>query len=126
MKKGMKVLLFTILVMLMSLSVVSAKSYKCETVDGAYYGKEGKEVDKVQYEKECATHTCEIVGNTYYGSDGKEVTQGVFESQCNTTVVSELPDTASTSESLYIIVGSLLVLGTVVFSISYRIASDRA
>ena len=126
MKKGIKVLLFTSLVMVMSLSVVSAKSCKCETVDGAYYGKDGKEVDKVQYETECSTHSCEIVGDTYFGKDGKEVSQGVFESQCNTTVVSELPDTASTSEKLFVIVGSLLVLGTVVFSISYRVASDRA
>jgi len=111
--------------MVLSISVVSAKTYKCETVDGAYYGKNGKEVDKVQYEKECVTHSCEIVGDTYYGEDGKEVTQGVFETQCNTTVVSELPDTASATDLTMFIVGGLFVLGTVVFSISYRFVGDR-
>ena len=122
----MKKVLFAIVVLALSCSVVSAKSYKCETVDGAYYGKDGKEVDKVQYEKECATHKCEIIGDTYYGKDGKEVTQKTFEKDCETTVVTELPDTSSTSEVLYMIVGSIFVLGTVIFSISYRIASDRA
>ena len=124
MKKGLKVL-FTVLIMVLSISFVSAKTYKCETVDGAYYDKDGKEVDKVQYEKDCVSHSCEIVGDTYYGEDGKEVTQGVFESQCNTTVVSELPDTASASDIYMIIVGSLFVLGTIIFSISYRLVGDR-
>ncbi len=125
MKKGLKVL-FTVLIMVLSITFVSAKTYKCETVDGAYYGKSGKEVDKVQYEKECLAHSCEIVGDTYYGKDGKEVTQGVFESQCNSTVVNDLPDTASTNNTLLIILGSVFVLGTVIFSISYRIVSDRS
>ena len=126
MKKGIKVL-FTLMIIVLSFTFATAKtSYKCETVDGAYYGKDGKEVDKVQYDKECLAHTCEIVGDTYYGSDGKEVTQGVFENQCNTTVVSELPDTASASNIIYLIVGSAFILGTLIVSISYRIVSDRA
>ena len=122
----MKKVLFALLVIVLSFTFVSAKTYKCETVDGAYYGKDGKEVDKVQYEKECVTHSCEIVGDTFYGKDGKEVSQGIFEIECDSTVVSELPDTSSTSKLFYIILGSTFVLGTIVFSISYRIASDRA
>ncbi len=125
MKKGIKVL-FVIFALLLSFTFVSAKSKSCTTVDGAYFGKDGKEVDKVQYEKECATHKCEIVGDTYYGEDGKEVTQGTFESQCNVKVVSELPDTASSSDLILIIIGGSLVLGTILVSISYRYASDRA
>ncbi len=124
MKKGIMVL-FTIVAMIMSITFVSAKTYKCETVNGAYYGKDGKEVDKVQYEKECVTHSCEIVGDTYYGKDGKEVSKDTFESVCDANVVSELPDTASTNNMLYIIIGSTIILGTVIFSISYRRVSDR-
>lgn len=124
MKTGVKVL-FTVLIMILSITVVSAKSYKCETVDGAYYGKNGKEVDKVQYEKECVTHSCEIVGDTYYDENGNEVNQAQFETACNANVVSEMPDTASTSNYLSILIGSAIILGTTVFSISYRRVSDR-
>ena len=66
MKKGIKILV-TVFVILSTFMFVNAKSYKCEVVDGAYYGKDGTEVDKVQYETECASHTCEIVGDTYFG-----------------------------------------------------------
>ena len=124
MKKGM-MFLFTILLFALSINLVSAKTYKCETVNGAYYGKDGKEVDKVQYEKECITHSCEIVGDTYYGKDGKEVNKATFESVCDANVVDQLPDTASTNNMLYIIIGSTIILGTVIFSISYRRVSDR-
>ena len=125
MKKGFKVL-FVIFALLLSFNVVSAKSKACTIVDGAYYGKDAKEVDKVQYEKECVSHSCEIVGDTYFGKDGKEVTQGTFENQCNVTVVSELPDTASSSDLILIIIGGSLILGSIIVSISYRLASDRA
>ena len=125
MNKGIKLLL-TILVLGFSFKIVSAESYSCEVVDGAYSGKDGTEVDKVQYDQECGTHSCEIVGDTYFGKDGKEVGKETFEVECETTVVSELPDTSSNSNDIYVIVGSLLVLGTIIFSISYRKASNRA
>ena len=125
MKKGFK-LLFVIFAILLSFTFVSAKSKTCTTVDGAYFGKDGTEVDKVQYEKECVTHSCEIVGDTYYGKDGKEVTQGTFESQCNVQVASGLPDTASSADLILIIIGGSLILGSIIVSISYRYASDRA
>lgn len=125
MKKGMKVLFF-IFLLLLSFTFVSAKTKSCTTVDGAYFGKDGKEVDKVQYQKECVSHSCEIIGDTYYGKDGKEVTQGTFENQCNVSVVSELPDTASSSDIVLIIIGGSLILGSIIVSISYRLLSDRA
>ena len=34
-------------------------------------GKEGFEVEKPVYEKECFKHTCEKVGDSYFGKDGK-------------------------------------------------------
>lgn len=127
MKKGKK-LLFAIAVTLLSVSVVSAKSYKCEVVDGAYYGQDGKEVDKVQYETECATHSCEIVGDAYFGKNGNEVSKDTFESECDTTVVTELPNTSSSmspTELIFVLIGAGLILGTTILSISYRRVSDK-
>ena len=124
MKKGIK-FLFVAMVLTLSLTVASAKTKTCEIVDGAYYGKDGEEVDKVQYEKECNTHSCEIVGDTYFGKDGKEVSLSTFESECDTTVVSDLPNTASNIELLFVVIGSGLILGTMILSISYRLVSDK-
>lgn len=124
MKKGIK-LLFAVMLMAFSVTVASAKSYSCQVVDGAYYGKDGSEVDKVQYEKECSSHSCEIVGDSYFGKDGSEVSKSTFESECDTTVVTDFPDTASSSDLLYVLIGAGLVLGTVIVSVSYRRVSDR-
>ena len=59
MKKGIKLCLsiVTVFVILSTFMFVNAKSYKCEVVDGAYYGKDGTEVDKVQYETKMAFPT---------------------------------------------------------------------
>ena len=127
MKKA-KNLLFAVLVIAMSFSIVSAKSYKCEVVDGAYYGMNGEEVDKVQYEAECSSHSCEIVGDDYYGINGDVVSKEDFEFECDTTVVTELPDTSSSmspTQLIFVIMGAGLILGTVIVSISYRRISDR-
>ncbi len=125
MNKSIKLLL-AIIVLAFTFQLASAKTYSCEIVDGAYFGKDGNEVDKVQYEKECATHSCEIIGDTYYGKNGNEVAEETFEVECETTVVSNLPDTSSNSTIVFMIAGSILVLGTIIFSISYKRASDRA
>ena len=126
MKKG--ILLFAVLCLL-SINVVSAKEYTCETVDGAYYGKNGDEVDKVQYESECLTHSCEIVGDTYFGKNGDSVSKNTFEKECDATVVSDLPDTGSVVspiEILFAVMGSLLILITMITSFTYRRVSDKA
>ena len=96
---------------------VSAKKYSCEIVDGAYYNKNGKEVDKVEYEKSCVTHTCEIVGDTYYGKDSKTVNKETFEKDCKTAVVESLPNTSSnisTISIIFTIIGTLMILATII------------
>ena len=121
MKKGIQLLL--ILLLVLSVNVVSAKEYKCETVDGAYYGKDGNEVDKVQYENECLTHSCEIVGDSYYGENGNKVDKKTFEKECDATVVSDVPDTGSSispTELIFTILGSCFILGAVAMSIAHH------
>ncbi len=125
MKKGIQLLLLVLC--LFSVTFVSAKKYTCETVDGAYYGKDGKEVDKVQYEKECSTHQCEIVGDTYYGADGKSVSRDTFEKECDASVVSELPDTGShfsPTEIFFMIIGSIFLLGGTIFTVTSRLLQN--
>ena len=124
MKKGIKVL-FVAIALVLSFTVASAKTKVCVIEDGAYYGKDGSEVDKVQYEKECSTHSCEIVGDTYYGKNGNEVTLTTFESECNANVVTSLPNTSSSSNLISIIIGCGMILGVTILSISYRRVSDR-
>ena len=54
----------------------------CKIIDGKYYGKDGKEVDKKTYILECK-HVCEFTDNKYYGKDGEEVDKKTFNKECN-------------------------------------------
>ena len=38
----------------------------------AYYGKDGKVVDKTQYSIECEKHSCEKIGDDYYSKKAFE------------------------------------------------------
>lgn len=99
----MKKFLTVLVVVLISFFALNPNTYAadkdkaCKTIDGAYYGKNGKETDKGTYEKECVSHTCELVADSYFGKDGKEVSQAQFEQECEATVVDEIPDTSNTS-----------------------------
>ena len=113
----MKKVLAVLVIVLISLftinpTIINAKESKsCKTIDGAYYGKNGKETDKGTYEKECVSHKCELVADSYFGKDGKEVSQEQFEKECDATVVSEVPDTANNSyvNVLFIILGITII-----------------
>ena len=116
MKKILKTLVLTIIGGIIMPMAVSAKSYSCEIVDGAYYNKNGKEVDKVEYEKSCVTHTCEIVGDTYYGKNSKKVDKSTFEKECEVSVVEELPSTSSNISTISItfsIIGGIMIVSTI-------------
>jgi len=66
------------------------ETYKCEVVNGVYYGKNGNVVTKEVYEKECTTpetHKCEVISGVYYGKDGNVVTKEVYDKECTTPVV---------------------------------------
>ena len=94
----MKKLLAVLVIVLLSFVIINpteiyAKDSKsCKTIDGAYYGKNGKETDKGTYEKECVSHKCELVADAYFGKDGKEVSQEQFENECEANVVEDVPD----------------------------------
>ena len=45
--------------------------HKCEYYNNNYYDKNGKITDKTTYSIQCEKHTCEVVGNTYFGKDGR-------------------------------------------------------
>lgn len=114
----MKKLLTLVVVVLLSIVAFSPatvfaadKDKACKTIDGAYFGKNGKETDKGTYEKECVSHTCELVADAYFGKDGTEVSQAQFEKECEATVVNEIPDTGSNSyiNILFLILGLSIV-----------------
>ena len=58
----------------------------CEIKDGKYYGKNGDEVTKDEYQKQCETPkpTCEIKDGKYYDKTGNEVTKDEYQKQCET------------------------------------------
>lgn len=114
----MKKLLTLVVVVLLSIVAFSPatvfaadKDKACKTIDGAYFGKNGKETDKGTYEKECVSHTCELVADAYFGKDGNEVSQEQFEKECEATVVDEIPDTGNNSyiNILFLLLGLSIV-----------------
>ena len=65
------------------------EKHYCEYTNGKYYGKNGNEVDKTTYEKECTTpepekHYCEYTDGKYYGKNGNEVDKTTYEKECTT------------------------------------------
>ena len=104
--------IFTILIVSLfvfsPVAVFAASDKSCKTIDGAYYGKNGKETDKGTYEKECVPHSCELVADAYFGKDGKEVSQAQFESECEAKVVTS-PDTASYIDIIFILIGISII-----------------
>ena len=114
----MKKLLTILGVILFAMAIttpVYAADNSCKVIDGAYYGKNGKETDKGTYQKECESHSCELVADAYFGANGNEVTKEIFESECGALVYEYFPDTASDSATatLFIIIGLAIISGTV-------------
>ena len=113
----MKKLLAVLVIVLLSFVVINPteiyakESKSCKTIDGAYYGKNGKETDKGTYEKECVSHKCELVADAYFGKDGKEVSQEQFENECEANVVEDVPDTGNNSyvNVLFLLLGLSIV-----------------
>lgn len=59
----------------------------CKIINGKYYGKNGTEVSKDQYDKECEESPngkkCQIINGVYYGKNGTIVTEGRFKIECD-------------------------------------------
>ena len=61
---------------------VTPTKLSCKPVNGKYYGKDGKEVDKTTYSIQCEPHKCEKVGSVYFGINGTQVSEANFYTQC--------------------------------------------
>ena len=91
------------------------EKHVCELIDGTYFGKDGSIVDSVTYDKECNRHVCEVIDNTYFGKDGSIVDVNTYKDQCEAKPAQVyVPDTADFDGLIYLIVGTLLIGGTVV------------
>lgn len=63
--------------------VIETKEAPCTIKNNKYYGENGKEVTKSEYEKSCKKeNSCVIKNNKYYDKDGKEVTKIEYEKSC--------------------------------------------
>ena len=91
----------------------------CEYENGKYYGKDGSEVDKKTYDKECG-HYCEVVNGKHYGKNGKEVDQNTYNKECGQEVV--VPNTSA--NIIFWIVG-LGVLAVIIGTSFLIVASNK-
>ena len=72
---------------------VTGDTCKCENKDGKYFGKDGKQITKEQYDIDCAVPKCKIENNKYYGPNGEELSKEQFVKLCP----SNNPKTGSTT-----------------------------
>ncbi|MEI3508464.1 MAG: LPXTG cell wall anchor domain-containing protein [Bacilli bacterium] len=90
----------------------------CEYIDGKYYGKAGNVVDEKTYKEECEpVRSCEFTDDKYYGKDGNEVDKATFDKECGEEVI--VPNTSSNVSTLGI-VGGMMLLASGAGIIAYR------
>ena len=90
----------------------------CEYIDGKYYGKAGNVVDEKTYKEECEpVRSCEFTDDKYYGKDGNEVDKATFDKECGEEVI--VPNTSSNVSTLGI-VGGMMLLASGAGVIAYR------
>lgn len=93
-------------------TVKASQKYYCKVVNGKYYDKLGRVVNKTNYTKSCITkkptpekkYYCEIVNGTYYDKLGNKVNLAKYEEDC--TIKSEpIPEYRSLYEYKRVIDG---------------------
>ena len=64
----------------------------CKAVKGIYYGKDGQQVNKETYDKECGTtptepkkYSCQVVDGKYYDKNGNVVDKTAYDKSCTPT-----------------------------------------
>lgn len=97
--------------------IIQCKKPKCDIIDNMYFGINGTRVSEAEYTSQCV-HKCEPYNNNYYGSNGTIVTEEEYKRQCVTPYV-PVPDTDTSTELIYLIIGALL-LGTSLGVITYK------
>ena len=65
------------------------QKYSCKVINGKYYDKDGKEVNKSDYDKSCTKpepikYSCKVVNGKYYDKNGNQVSQSDYDKSCNT------------------------------------------
>lgn len=60
-------------------------TYSCVQKDGKYYDKNGNVVSEVDFIISCKAPKCQIVNGYYFGKDGRNVSKAVYEKECGTT-----------------------------------------
>lgn len=58
----------------------------CEVDGNTYYGKDGNQVTKEEYEDQCLPKICKVVDNKYYGLSGTEVDEKTYNEECGPKV----------------------------------------
>ncbi len=97
---------------------ISPVKRTCEVSNDKYFGKNGTEVTAEEYDLECNVHKCEIVSGKYFDANGNLTDEATYKSQCETIV--PVPNTASSDNLVYTVLGIVLVSGTVLGIREYR------
>ncbi len=67
--------------------------YQCKVVYNTYFGKNGLQVSKLNYQKECETHICEKLSDgTLFGKNGTIVDNVTYRKECEKIVCERLSD----------------------------------
>lgn len=62
------------------------ETHKCEYYGGKYYDKDGKVVSEVNYIISCQAPKCQVVSGYYFGKNGNNVTKEQYEKECSSQV----------------------------------------
>lgn len=90
----------------------------CKPMGDKYLGIDGTEVTYENFIIQCKKPTCDMVDGMYFGKNGTRVTEEEYKSQCVTPYV-PVPDTDTSSELVYLILGAIL-LGASLGIITYK------
>ena len=94
----------------------------CTIENDKYYGKDGKEVDKDTYTKECSK-ICVVENDKYYGKNGKEVDEKTYNKECSSAVIT-VPNTSANQSALMLAIGLLFIVSGVSL-IVYRYKTNK-
>lgn len=65
-------------------STPTPTTHKCEYTGGKYYDINGNVVSEVNYIISCQAPKCKIVNGYYFGKDGRNVSKAIYEKECTT------------------------------------------
>ena len=90
------------------------EKHSCEKIGDDYFGRDGNIVSFEQFTLECEKHACEIIGDKFIDAKGNIVDEATYRAQCEAPEPVIVPDTADLSGLLLMLVGTMLIGGTMV------------